>query len=407
MSRIGGLLAELGTDSVTYMALGEVAEISGRNVQPSAMGSEAVTIFSLPSFDDGKAPESLGGTKVGSAKTKLSSPCVLAAKLNPHIPRVWRLESVPDRSYCSPEFYPIIPRQDLLDLGYLYYFVLSKMTWLSGTVSGSTNSHKRLQRDDFLKLRIAVPSLEVQRDIVRTLDQFTRLEAELEAELKAERETRRHQYEQYRYKLLAAASRECPVVSLDQLGRIITGRTPKSSESSSWGDELDFITPSDIKNGQRVVSSPTRRLSGPGASSLMRNIVPAHSILVTCIGADMGKTVINENECVTNQQVNSIVLNASVTPDYLFHVLTSMREPLRRQGERGGGTMPIINKSDFSKIEVPLPSLSVQVRTAAKLNKFEALVNDLIVALPAELSARRKQYEFYRERLLTFEEAMA
>lgn len=109
MNSLDELIAELGGDGVAYLPLGQVVAISGQSVQPSAMGSEAVSIFSLPSFDQGKNPESLPGTEVGSAKTRLNRPCVLVAKLNPHIPRVWRLESVPDRSYCSPEFYALAP----------------------------------------------------------------------------------------------------------------------------------------------------------------------------------------------------------------------------------------------------------------------------------------------------------
>lgn len=252
-------------------------------------------------------------------------------------------------------------------------------------------------------IRVPLPPLEVQREIVKVLDTFAALEAELEAELEA----RRRQYEHYRSELLTAANRECSVVSLDQLGRIITGRTPKSSEAAFWGDEFDFITPSDIKNGMRSVSRPARRLSGSGARALAKNLVPARSILVTCIGADMGKAVINEHDCVTNQQINAIVLSASVSMDYIFHLLTSMRDSLRKQGERSGGTLPIINKSDFSKIEVSIPSLVIQERAASKLNAFDALVNDLSIGLPAELNARRQQYEYYRDKLLTFEKAVA
>ena len=137
---------------------------------------------------------------------------------------------------------------------------------------------------------------------------------------------------------------------------------------------------------------------------MVKAVIPANSLLVTCIGADMGKTVINANDCVTNQQINSIVPIKDVVVEYFFHLLTSMRERLRAQGERAGGTMPLINKTDFSKIEVPVPSLEVQKRVAAKLDDFDALVNDISIGLPAELAARRKQYEYYRDRLLTFKE---
>lgn len=260
--------------------------------------------------------------------------------------------------------------------------------------------HARHWIGKYSAFRVPVPPFEVQREIVRVLDKFTQLEAELEAELEA----RRAQYEHYRSQLLDGAGANAALVRLGDLGRIVTGRTPKSSDASAWGTEIDFVTPSDIRNGMKSVTTPDRRLSSAGMAAMVKAVIPANSLLVTCIGADMGKTVINANDCVTNQQINSIVPIKDVVVEYFFHLLTSMRERLRAQGERAGGTMPLINKTDFSKIEVPVPSLEVQKRVAAKLDDFDALINDISIGLPAELAARRKQYEHYRDRLLTFKE---
>ena len=139
---------------------------------------------------------------------------------------------------------------------------------------------------------------------------------------------------------------------------------------------------------------------------MSRVVIPSGALLVTCIGADMGKTVINANDCVPNQQINAIVVaDESVDTGYMFHVLTSMRDALRRQGEQGGGTMPLINKSDFSRIQVPIPDLAEQMRIASALDKFDVLVNGMTEGLPAEIRARRQQYEYYRDKLLTFPEA--
>jgi type I restriction enzyme S subunit len=132
--------------------------------------------------------------------------------------------------------------------------------------------------------------------------------------------------------------------------------------------------------------------------------IPSGSLLVTCIGADMGKTVINANDCITNQQINAIILtDDSVQIGYLFHVLSAMRDTLRRQGELGGGTMPLINKSDFSRIIVPIPcpenpkkSLEIQAEIVRILDTFTELTT--------ELKARKKQYNYYRDQLLSFEE---
>ncbi|WP_066043048.1 restriction endonuclease subunit S [Herbiconiux solani] len=261
------------------------------------------------------------------------------------------------------------------------------------------NRHWTILRD----LRIPVPPLAVQHEIVGILDQFTELNGELEAELDA----RQRQYAHYRTQLLDGASHEANFIELGAVGRIITGRTPKASDNAAWGSALAFVTPSDIKNGMRRISKPARSLSQAGAATMTKILVPAGSLLVTCIGADMGKTVMNVSECVTNQQINAIIPAGGVDVDYLFFVLTSMRRQIRSQGERAGGTMPILNKSDFSRIRVPVPALEVQKLVVARLDHFDALANDLSVGLPAELAARRKQYEYYRGKLLTLKEAEA
>lgn len=197
-------------------------------------------------------------------------------------------------------------------------------------------------------------------------------------------------------------------VPLGDLGNIVTGRTPKSSDKSAWGDEVDFVTPSDIKNGMRSITHPSRRLSAEGAASMTKAQIPSGSLLVTCIGADMGKTVVNSNVCITNQQINAIILtDDSVQTGYLFHVLSAMRDTLRRQGELGGGTMPLINKSDFSKIIVPIPcpdnpekSLAIQAEIVRILDGFNALIAELTT----ELNMRKKQYSHYQFELLKFTE---
>jgi type-1 restriction enzyme ecoR124II specificity protein len=118
----------------------------------------------------------------------------------------------------------------------------------------------------------------------------------------------------------------------------------------------------------------------------------------------MGKAVENIGDCIPNQQINAIINDGSFSSRYLVHALSNMRTTLQRKASQGGGTMPLINKSDFSLIELSLPPLKEQYRIADILDDFDTLVNDLSFGLPAEIEARRKQYEYYRDRLLTFPE---
>ncbi|MCX2499436.1 restriction endonuclease subunit S [Plesiomonas shigelloides] len=286
---------------------------------------------------------------------------------------------------------------------YVFHFLLSQYEYIKSLGSGSqTNINSGIVK----KLKIPIPcpsnqekSLEIQAGIVRILDAFTAMTAELTAELNM----RKTQYNYYREKLLNFAHGDVEWKTLGDIGRIVTGRTPKSSDKSAWGDKVDFVTPSDVKNGMRSIKYPSRRLSLEGAASMSKVQIPSGSLLVTCIGADMGKTVINANVCIPNQQINAIILtDDNVHVSYLFHVLTAMRDTLRRQGELSGGTMPIINKSDFSKIIVPVPPYEKQVRIVAILDKFDALTNSITEGLPREIELRQQQYEYYRDLLLSF-----
>ena len=280
---------------------------------------------------------------------------------------------------------------------------------ISKTASGVTRFNISKERFKKILIPILCPdnpkkSLEIQAEIVRILDAMTAHTAELTAELTA----RKKQYDYYRDKLLSFEEGEVEWRTLGEVGRIVTGRTPKSSDKFAWGDEVDFVTPSDIKNGMRTIAYSGRRLSTAG-SLVMSNVrIPSGSLLVTCIGADMGKTVINANDCIPNQQINAIVLTSKkIKVDYLFHVLSSMRDTLRQQGEKGGGTMPLINKSDFSKILIPIPDIDKQARIVAILDKFDALTSSLTEGLPREIELREKQYAYYRDLLLSFPAAQA
>ncbi|MGP5044324.1 restriction endonuclease subunit S [Glutamicibacter ardleyensis] len=379
MSRIDELIVELAPDGIEYGQLGDVLKIkNGRDHKSLADGG-------IPVYGS-------GGIMRYVDTACAEGPSVL-------IPRKGSLGNL---FYVEGPFWVVdtIFRteidQDLILPKFLFHLLLTMKLGDMNQAGGVPSQTQSVLN----KLRIPVPPLEVQREIVRILDTFSKMEAELEAELEA----RKQQYEHYRRGLLAEADAAGSPTELGRLGRIVTGRTPKASDASAWGEELDFITPSDIKNGMKCVNIPARRLSKSGADSLSKAIIPARSLLVTCIGADMGKTIINVNKCATNQQINSIILNSGIDTDFVFHVLTSMRDKIRAQGERAGGTMPIINKSDFSKIKISLPTLSEQKRIAEILDKFDALVNDLSNGLPAELAARRQQYEYYRDRLLTFRE---
>ena len=162
--------------------------------------------------------------------------------------------------------------------------------------------------------------------------------------------------------------REC---RLDELGVVVTGKTPSKNHPEDWGDVMPFITPSDYKNYGKKASNSERTLSEYGVERLRNKVLPKDSILVTCIGSDMGKVVMNDVEAITNQQINSIIPNQQkVSSNFLYYRLVAMYETLRIYG--GDGTaVPIVNKGDFESLEADIPPLPEQKAIAEVLSSLD------------------------------------
>ncbi len=170
--------------------------------------------------------------------------------------------------------------------------------------------------------------------------------------------------------------------SLKDLGSVVTGKTPSKNNPEDWGDEMPFVTPSDYKNFRKKASSSIRNLSKDGIQRLKNKVLPLKSVLVTCIGSDMGKVVMNGIEVISNQQINTIIPDSKIVDnDFLYYRLISMYDFLRLYG--GDGTaVPIVNKRDFENISTILPPLPEQKAIASVLSNLD---NKLELAhLPTE-----------------------
>ena len=158
---------------------------------------------------------------------------------------------------------------------------------------------------------------------------------------------------------------------LGELGVVITGKTPSKDNPEDWGNKMLFITPSDYKHYRKKAFFSERKLSLSGIERLRNKILPKNSLLVTCIGSDMGKVVMNYEEAITNQQINAIIPdNETVNNDFLYYRLVDLYEILAIYG--GDGTaVPIVNKRDFENIETEIPPLSEQRAIAAVLSSLD------------------------------------
>lgn len=253
-----------------------------------------------------------------------------------------------------------------------------------------------------LKVRVPVPPLEAQREIVRVLDQFSQLEAELKAELEA----RTRQYMHYAG-LLLTNDGQVPRVRLGDVATIVRGASPRPIQQfiTTAADGVPWIKIGDVPPRGKFITKTAQRVTPAGASR-SRRVVPGDFVLSNSMS--FGRPYISKIEGYIHDGWLAISnFDSSFLPDYLYYLLRSA--PIQEEFARraGAGTVKNLNVDIVRSIEVPVPSKERQAQVVQLLDKFDALVNDLSIGLPAELAARRKQYEYYRDRLLAFEEAPA
>ena len=244
---------------------------------------------------------------------------------------------------------------------------------------------RRIADKGLSRIQIPVPPLEVQREIARILDQFTTLEAELEAELEA----RRAQYEHYRNYLLSYESLAARgPVEMVKLGEMLDMRAGTSISSKYIFEQADSdcIYPCYGANGLRgYVQSMNHEHD---ASVIGRQGALCGNVTYAC-----GPFFATEHAVVVTPRVE-------LSQRWLYHslIVANLSQYATKSAQPG------LSVRRVAEVEIPVPSVSEQYRIADLLDHFDALVNDITSGLPAEIAARRAQYEHYRDRLLSFPE---
>lgn len=159
--------------------------------------------------------------------------------------------------------------------------------------------------------------------------------------------------------------KECTIADL---GQVITGKTPSSKRSEFWNGQIMFVTPKDIQIIKKIKSTE-RTITQAGLQAVNGSIIPPNAICVSCIG-NIGYVAMTTSECVSNQQINSILVNDKNDPDFVFYLMKSLWY-LFKNYEGQSTTLSILNKSQFSKIEVLVPNLYTQKRISAVLSAID------------------------------------
>ena len=286
---------------------------------------------------------------------------------------------------------------NIVNQKFIYYYLLTQAYYLQELARSKSVKLPQLSVKDTDSLEVPVPPLEIQEAIVEILDKFTNLEAELEAELEA----RTLQYEYYRDSLFEAL--DCPRVPLGSFARLVRGSgMPKTDFSESGVGAIHYgqiYTKFGTATAEVIAHVPEDK-----AKKLA--VVNPGDVIVANTSEnleDVCKAVawVGDSDIVTGGHATVIKAPEQNAKFISYYMATGQFNKDKRRHAFGTKVIDVAPKN-LAKIEFPLPSLEEQHRIVDILDRFDALTSSLSEGLPAELTARRSQYEYYRDQLLTF-----
>ncbi len=265
-------------------------------------------------------------------------------------------------------------------------------------VSYSPQDHTRQWISKYSKFTVPYPPFAVQQEIVNILDKFTQLGTELEAELEA----RRAQYNFYRNQLFYFEGGEVEWKMLGEVGEFIRGKRFVKTDIVSEG--VPCIHYGEMYTHYKIWAKEAKSYLEPTLAAKLRVAHPGDVIIVSAGETieDIGNGVawLGDSDIVIHDAC--FTFSHSLNPKYVSYYLQTnlFRSQIKRY--ISSGKISSINAPGLSKAKIPVPPLAEQERIVGILEKFDALVNDISLGLPAEIAARKKQYEYYREKILTF-----
>ena len=156
---------------------------------------------------------------------------------------------------------------------------------------------------------------------------------------------------------------------ISDLGKVITGKTPRTSILENYGGKIPFLTPSDNLS-EKFSPTTSKTLTKIGLNEVKNCLLPSKSICVSCIGSDLGKVVLTKKPTVTNQQFNSIVPNEENDADFIYYLMTVVGKHLNYLSKTSTA-VPIINKSTFANYEIEIPNIKEQKRIGKILSSLD------------------------------------
>ncbi|ENM1722896.1 restriction endonuclease subunit S [Escherichia coli] len=288
---------------------------------------------------------------------------------------------------------------------YLAYFFQSeifqtqKMKYITGA------KVRRVSSDDLSKIKIPIPcsnnpekSLAIQSEIVRILDKFTALTAELTAELNM----RKKQYNYYRDQLLSFKEGEVEWKTLGEVAKIQRGASPRPIVNylTEQGNGIPWIKIGDTIPGSKYIDKTLQKITAEGAQK-SRILNPGDFVISNSMS--FGRPYILRITGAIHDGWASISnFSEKLNADYLYHYLSSKKVKIYWESKINSGSVSNLNADIIKTLPVPLPDKQKQERISALLDKFDTLTNSITEGLPREIELRQKQYEYYRDLLFSF-----
>ena len=287
---------------------------------------------------------------------------------------------------------------------YYYYYITSNKIKRTLVEKRNTSSQGYIKAGSIENLLIPIPPLEVQEEIVRILDNYTKSVEELKEKLNAELVTRKKQYSWYRDYLLKFENKVEMVKLKDIATEMYRGNGIKREEVREIG--IPCVRYGEIYTEYGISFEKTKSYTDENFIT-NKKYIDYGDILFAITGEsveEIGKSTayIGKEKCLVGGDI--LVMKHEQDPVYLSYVLST--ENAQKQKSKGKIKSKVVhtNATDIGEIEIPLPPLEVQKRIVEVLDNFEKICKELNIELSSEIEIKQKEYEFVRNYLLTFEE---
>ncbi|AGM24231.1 restriction endonuclease subunit S [Fusobacterium animalis] len=406
MSKLDELIKELCPNGVEYKKLGEVCNFQNGFAFKSALFKEnGEAILRITNISNGIINEEdlkyflLDDYKENLDNYIVSKNDIVIAMSGATTGKIG-INNTSKKFYLNQRVGKFIPNIVKLNSRFLYHFLLSKSLEILKISSGS-GAQPNLSTENIKNLVIPVLPLEVQEEIAKILDNYTKSVEELKEKLNEELIARKNQYSWYRDYLLKFENK-IKTVKLGDISSIVRGASPRpiSNYITFEEDGVNWIKIGDVNPESKYVEKTKEKITLEGAK---KSRIVKKGDLILSNSMSFGRPyIVNQKGCIHDGWILISDYQTSYSTDFLYYLLTSNKVQKYMRDNVISGTVQNLNTDIVKNIEIPLLSLEVQKRIVEVLDNFEKICNDLNIGLPAEIEARQKQYEFYRNFLLTF-----